>query len=130
VDRRIIGLVAAILVFGGCSGIDHGDIEGTTDVPDNYSSLSSASGQMRTGIAIAFTPHVWTRNTCGGTSEQSSDIGVQTSNAQVLHVAQVTDQKNQFVVWAVAPGNARVIIQYQGETAMSIPVTVTDPPKM
>jgi len=130
VDRRIIGLVAAILVCAACSGIDHGDIEGTTDVPDNYSSLSSGSGQMRTGIAIAFTPHVWTRNTCGGTSEQSSNIGVQTSNPQVLHVSQVTDKDNQFVVWAVAPGHANVIVQYQGDTAMSIPVTVTDPPQM
>ena len=128
-DRRIIGLIAAILVTSACSGIDHGDLEGTTDVPDNYSSLSSASGQMRTGIAISFTPHVWTRNTCGGTSEQSSNIGVQTSDAQVLHVAQVTGQDNQFVVWAVAPGSAHLIIQYQGDTAMSIPVTVTDPPQ-
>lgn len=129
-DRRILGLVATILVFSACSGIDHGDIEGVTDVPDNYSSLSSASGQMRTGIAIAFTPHVWTRNTCGGTSEQSSNIGVQTSNPQVLHVAQVSGQDNQFVVWAVAAGNAHVNITYQGDTAMSIPVTVTDPPQM
>jgi hypothetical protein len=123
-----MSLVAAILVFGGCSGIDHGDIEGQTDVPDNYSSLTSSRGQMRTGIAIAFTPHVWTRNTCGGTSEQSNNIGVQTSNPQVVHVAQVTDKNDQFVVWAVAPGNANVIIQYQGDTAMSIPVTVTNPP--
>lgn len=127
-DKRIVAIVGAILVLEGCSGIDHGDIEGQTDVPDNYSTLSSASGQMRTGIAISFTPHVWTRNTCGGTSEQSSNISVNSTNEQILHVAQVTGQGNQFVVWAVGPGSAHLVVQYQGDTAMSIPVTVTDPP--
>ena len=129
-NKRIGAIVGAILILEGCSGIDHGDIENQTSVPDNYSSLSSASGQMHTGIAISFTPHVWTRNTCGGTTEQSSNIGVNTTNPQVLHVAQVTGQSNQFVVWAVAPGSANLVVQYQGDTAMSIPVTVTDPPSM
>lgn len=127
-DKRILAIVGAILVLEGCSGIDHGDIEGQTDVPDNYSTLTSASGQMHTGIAISFTPHVWTRNTCGGTSEQSKDIAVSSNNEQILHVAKVTGQDDQFVVWAVAAGGANIVVQYQGDTAMSIPVTVTDPP--
>jgi hypothetical protein len=109
----------------GCSGIDHATLDGLTTMPDD-STLTMGGGQLNTGIATAFQPRVWTHN-IWGTHEQTDGIDVQTSNADVVRVAHVTDDK-RVVVWAVGPGQARVSITLDGETALSLLVAVTDPP--
>jgi hypothetical protein len=121
-----LAAVAVGLALGlcGCSGIDHATLDGVTTMPDD-STLASRGGQMNSGIATAFQPRVWTHN-IWGTHEQSDGIDVQTSNADVVRVAHVSDNK-RVVVWAVGPGTATVSITLDGDTAMAIPVTVTDP---
>ena len=114
------------LLACGCSGIDHATLDGVTTMPDD-STLTMGGGQLNTGIATAFQPRVWTHN-IWGTHEQTDGIDVQTSNADVVRVAHVTDDDKRVVVWAVGPGQARVSITLDGETALSLPVAVTDPP--
>jgi hypothetical protein len=126
--RRIVLTAALLGVGAGCSGIDHANIQGQTAVPGT-STLTTSGGNLQTGIAIAFKPHVWTRNTLGGTTEHTDSMGAQSSNGAIAQVAQVTNQGDQFVVWAVGPGTATVTVTYQGDTALSIPITVTDPPQ-
>ena len=120
-------LLAVILVWGalGCSGLDHAILDCVTTVPDD-SVLTNRSGQLNTGIATAFQPRVWTHN-IWGTHEQSDGIDVQTSNPEVVRVAHVTNDK-RVVVWAVGPGNATVSVTLDGETALNVPVAVSDPP--
>ena len=52
-------------------------------------------------------------------------MDVQTSNADVVRVAHVTDDK-RVVVWAVGPGQATVSVTLDGETALNVPVLVAD----
>ena len=113
------------LLACGCSGIDHATLDGVTTMPDD-STLTMGGGQLNTGIATAFQPRVWTHN-IWGTHEQTDGIDVQTSNADVVRVAHVTDNK-RVVVWAVGPGQAEVSVTLDGETALSLPVVVMDPP--
>jgi hypothetical protein len=113
------------LLACGCSGIDHATLDGVTTMPDD-STLTMGGGQLNTGIATAFQPRVWTHN-IWGTHEQTDGIDVQTSNADVVRVAHVTDN-NRVVVWAVGPGQAEVSVTLDGETALSLPVVVMDPP--
>ncbi len=113
------------LLSCGCSGLDHAILDGVTTMPDD-STLTSGGGQLHTGIATAFQPRVWTHN-LWGTHEQSDGIDVQTSNAEVVRVAHVTNDA-RVVVWAVQPGNATVTVTLDGETALNVPVAVTDPP--
>jgi hypothetical protein len=113
------------LLACGCSGLDHAVLDGVTSMPDD-STLTTSGGQLTTGIAAAFQPRVWTHN-LWGTHEQSDGIDVQTSNADVVRVAHVTDDK-RVVVWAVGPGQATVSVTLDGETALNVPVLVADPP--
>ena len=94
-------------------------------MPDD-STLTTSAGHLHTGVATAFHPRVWTHN-IWGTHEQSDGIDVQTSNADVVRVAHVTND-NRVVVWGVGPGNATVSVTLDGETALSVPVAVTDTP--
>ncbi|HLK41127.1 MAG TPA: hypothetical protein VKU41_30460 [Polyangiaceae bacterium] len=124
------GVLRAMIVFAfpfasGCSGIDHGILDNVTPMPDT-SILSSGSGQLHTGIAAAFKPRVWTHDLWGTHEQGSSDIGVQTSDGSILHVAPVTND-NRFVMWAVAPGKATLTVTLSGDVAMRVPITVTDP---
>ena len=113
------------LLACGCSGLNHAILDGVTTMPDD-STLTSGGGQLNTGIATAFQPRVWTHN-LWGTHEQSDGIDVQTSNADVVRVAHVTNDA-RVVVWAVGPGNATLSVTLDGETALNVPVEVTDPP--
>jgi hypothetical protein len=120
-----IGSLLAALFACGCSGIDHATLDGVTTMPDD-STLTSGGGQLNTGIATAFHPRVWTHN-LWGTHEQSDGIDVQSSNTDVVRVAHVTDDK-RVVIWAVGPGHATVSVTLDGDTALSVPVAVIDPP--
>jgi hypothetical protein len=113
------------LLACGCSGLDHAILDGVTTMPDD-STLTNGGGRLNTGIATAFQPRVWTHN-LWGTHEQSDGIDVQTSNADVVRVAHVTNDA-RVVVWAVGPGDATLSVTLDGETALSVPVEVTDPP--
>jgi hypothetical protein len=125
IERLTLGMaLLAVLALCGCSGIDHATLDGVTTMPDD-STLTSQEGQMNSGIATGFQPRVWTHN-IWGTHEQSDGIDVQTSNADVLRVAHVGDGK-RVVVWAVGPGSATLSITLDGDTAMAVPVRVTDP---
>jgi hypothetical protein len=116
-------LVAAAAALAGCSGIDHADIDGQTPSPDG-SSLQTSGGAMAPGVAIGFTPHVWTRSTFGGSSERPGlGVTVSSSDPSVVMVAPVTGG-GQAVAWAVAPGSAQIILTYEGQTALRIPVVV------
>ena len=116
-------LLAAAAALTGCSGIDHADIDGQTPSPDG-SSLTSTGGKMTPGIAIAFTPHVWTKSTFGGSSERPGlGCSVSSSDPSVVAVAMVTGG-GQAVAWAVGPGSAQIILTYEGQTALQIPVDV------
>ena len=119
-------VVASLAALGvcGCSGLDHATLDGVTTMPDD-STFTSQGGQMNSGIATAFQPRVWTHN-IWGTHEQTDGIDVQTSDSNVVRVAHVSDNK-RVVVWAVGPGSATVSVTLDGETAMAVPVTVTDP---
>ena len=120
-------LLATAAALMGCSGIDHADIDGQTPSPDG-SSLSTTGGQMIPGSAIAFTPHVWTKSTFGGSSERPGlGVSVSSSNPSVVGVAMVTGG-GQAVAWAVAPGSAQIILTYEGQTALQIPVDVGGAP--
>jgi hypothetical protein len=123
-DKRRL---AALLVGGalcGCSGIDHAALDGVTTMPDD-SSLANSGGAMHTGIAAGFKPRVWTHD-LWGTHEQSGGIDVHSSNPNVLRVAHVTSDP-RVVVWASGPGQASLQITLNDETALSVPVVVTDP---
>jgi hypothetical protein len=120
----IASLLTALLVCG-CSGIDHAILDGVTTMPDD-STLNNGGGQLNTGIATAFQPRVWTHN-IWGTHEQSDGIDVQTSNTDVVRVAHVTNDK-RVVVWAVGPGHADISVTLDGDTALTVPVAVMDPP--
>jgi hypothetical protein len=115
----------AALFACGCSGLDHATLDSVTTMPDD-STLTSSAGHLHTGVATAFHPRVWTHN-IWGTHEQSDGIDVQTSNADVVRVAHVTND-NRVVVWAVGPGNATVSVTLDGDTALSVPVAVADTP--
>jgi hypothetical protein len=116
-------LATTAAALTGCSGIDHADIDGQTPSPDG-SSLQATGGTMALGIAIGFTPHVWTKSTFGGSSERPGlGVTVSSSDPSVLMVAPVTGG-GQAVAWAVAPGSAQVILTYEGQTALQIPVVV------
>jgi len=121
----MITALGLCLVLAGCSGIDHATLDGVTAMPDD-SSLSTTGGAMHTGIATGFKPRVWTHD-LWGTHEQSSGIAVQTSNPNVLRVAPVTNDP-RVVVWAAGPGAATMTVTLNGETALDVAVTVTDPP--
>ena len=124
-ERPTLALaLLAVLALCGCSAIDHATLDGVTAMPDD-STLTSQDGQMNSGIATGFQPRVWTHD-FWGTHEQKDGIAVQTSNADVLRVAPVSDGK-RFVVWAVGPGSATLSITLDGDTAMAVPVRVTDP---
>jgi hypothetical protein len=113
--------MAAALV--GCSGIDHADIDGQTPSPEG-SSLQTTGGTMAPGIAIGFTPHVWTRSTFGGSSERPGlGVTVSSSDPSVVMVAMATGG-GKAVAWAVAPGSAQITLFYEGQTALQIPVVV------
>jgi hypothetical protein len=114
------------LLACGCSGIDHVNLDGVTNMPDD-STLTTGGGQLNTGIATAFQPRVWTHN-IWGTHEQSDGIDVQTSNTSVVRVAHVTNDSKRVVIWAVGPGQAQVSVTFDGDTALNVPVTVMDPP--
>ena len=111
------------LLACGCSGLDHAILDGVTSMPDD-STLTSGGGQLSTGVATAFQPRVWTHN-LWGTHEQSDGIEVHSSNAAVMRVARVTDDK-RVVVWAVGPGNATLSVTLDGETALAARVVVQD----
>jgi hypothetical protein len=122
-----VGAVAVLLAMAaalvGCSGIDHADIDGQTPSPDG-SSLTSTGGTMTPGVAIAFTPHVWTKSTFGGSSERPGlGVSVSSSDPSVVAVSMITGG-GQAIAWAVAPGSAQVILSYEGQTALQIPVEV------
>jgi hypothetical protein len=125
-NRIALVLALSVVLAGatGCSGIDHATLDGVTDMPDD-SALTSRGGQLNTGIATAFQPRVWTHN-LWGTHEQSDGIDVQTSNADLVRVAHVSDNK-RVVVWAVNPGNAVLSVTLDGDVAMNVPVTVALP---
>jgi hypothetical protein len=119
----MVALVATAAALMGCSGIDHAGIDGQTPSPDG-SSLQTSGGTMAEGIAIGFTPHVWTKSTFGGSSERSGlDVTVSSSDPSVLMVAPVTGG-GKAVAWAVAPGSAQIILTCEGQTALQIPVVV------
>ena len=120
-----IASLLTVLLACGCSGIDHATLDGVTTMPDD-STLNAGGGQLNTGIATAFKPRVWTHN-IWGTHEQSDGIDVQTSDSNVVRVAHVTDDR-RVVIWAVGPGRATVSVTLDGDTAMSVPVAVMDPP--
>lgn len=130
-ERASVGAAAVLLATAaalmGCSGIDHADIDGQTPSPDG-SLLTSTGGTMTAGIAIAFTPHVWTKSTFGGSSERPGlGCSVSSSNPSVVAVAMVTGG-GQAVAWAVAPGSAQITLSYEGQTALQIPVDVRAAP--
>jgi hypothetical protein len=124
--RRAVALLKLGLCFAltGCSGIDHATLDGVTAMPDD-SSLTVHGGSMHTGIATGFKPRVWTHD-FWGTHEQSSGIAVQTSNPNVVRVAPVTGDP-RVVVWATAPGQSNMTVTLNGETALDVTITVTDP---
>jgi len=114
------------LALAGCSGIDHVELDGVTNMPDD-SRFSIQGGALHTGIATAFKPRVWTHNWHFGTDEQTDGIDVVSSNTDVVGVAHVTND-SRVVIFAVGPGQAVVSVTYDGENAQGMPVTVTDPP--
>jgi hypothetical protein len=118
-------LLATAAALVGCSGIDHADIDGQTPSPDG-SSLTSTGGTMTPGVAIAFTPHVWTKSTFGGSSERPGlGVSVSSSDPSVVAVAvAMVTGGGQAIAWAVAPGSAQIILSYEGQTALQIPVEV------
>jgi hypothetical protein len=122
--RRILAALS-LFALTGCSGIDHTTLDGVNSMPDD-SSLNAGGGQLHTGIGAAFTPRVWTHD-FWGTHEQTSGIDVQSSDTSVLRVAHVTNDK-RVVVWAQSPGQATMSITLNGDVAMNVPITVTDPP--
>jgi hypothetical protein len=122
--RRTFAAIALALAAAGCSGIDHATLDGVTTMPDD-STLTNASGTMHTGIATGFKPRVWTHD-IWGSHEQSSGIDVHTSNANVVRVAHVSGDP-RVVVWAAGPGQATLTVTLNGESAMNVPVAVTDP---
>ena len=129
VERTAFGvaLVVALAALTGCGGIDHALIDDTTPAPTGDSSfLDKGTCAMHTGIAISFTPRVWTHDFLGNTGEQHDNIGVSTNDPGVLQVAQTTNDSHKYVAWAVAPGMARLEITYNGDTALFTEVTVTD----
>jgi|SRR5579883_1145553 len=127
VDRRAFAMVvAAVGVLTGCGGLDHADFDSPTSAPDS-STIARGACQMHTGIAVAFTPRVWTHDFLGNTNEQKDNIGVRSSDPGVVHLAQTTNDGTKWVAWAVAPGTARVEITYNDETATAADVTVSDP---
>jgi hypothetical protein len=119
-----LAVVPCALGLIACSGIDHATLDGVTTMPDD-STLSNSAGVLHTGIASGFKPRVWTHD-LWGTHEQSSGIEVQTSNAAVFHVARVTSDP-RVVVWASGPGKATLTVTLNGDLALTVPVTVTDP---
>ncbi len=129
VERWVIAVVflASVAALTGCGGIDHALIDDTTPAPTGDSSfLDKGTCQMHTGIAISFTPRVWTHDFLGNTGEQNDNIGVSTNDPGVLQVARTTNDSRKYVAWAVAPGTARMEITYNGDTALFTNVTVTD----
>jgi hypothetical protein len=116
--------MSALATLTGCSGIDHATLDGVAGMPDD-STLGNGSGTLHTGIAVDFTPRVWTDNTFGGTSEQTDGIDVQSSNGFVVQTAHVSSDR-RVVVWAVHPGTADLTVTYNGSTALVSHVTVTD----
>ena len=129
VRRRwaLAACVVGLLSTAGCSGIDHAILDDVSPMPDT-STLSSGGGELHTGIAAAFKPRVWTHDVWGTHEQGSSDIGAQTSDGTILHVAPVTNDNAKYVVWAVAPGKATLTVTLDGDVAMRVPITVTDPP--
>jgi hypothetical protein len=122
--KRTFAAVALGLAVAGCSGIDHATLDGVTTMPDD-STLANAGGTMHTGIATGFKPRVWTHD-IWGSHEQSGGIDVHTSNANVLRVAHVSNDP-RVVVWAAGAGQATLTVTLNGEAALNVPVTVTEP---
>jgi hypothetical protein len=123
----VVLLVAALAALTGCGGLDHALSDDTTPAPTGDSSvLDRGTCQMHSGIAISFTPRVWTHDFLGNQNEQHDNIGVSTNDPGVLQVAQTTNDSHKYVAWAVAPGMARMEITYNGDTALTTQVTVTD----
>lgn len=121
---RVIAALPLLAVLAGCSGIDHTTLDKMNTMPDD-STLTVNNGAMHTGIAAAFRPRVWTHD-FWGTHEQTSGIDVQSTDTSVLRVAHVTND-DRVVVWAASPGQAKLTITLNGEAALIVPVTVTDP---
>jgi hypothetical protein len=121
--RTVLAMLPLAAALTGCSGIDHATLDAMTTMPDD-SSLSTAGGSMHTGIAAAFHPRVWTHDVWG-THEQTSGIDVQSSDPGVVRVAHVTND-DRVVVWAAGPGQATITVTLNGETARSVPVSVSD----
>lgn len=122
---RRLAYALSLLALAGCSGIDHARLDGVTPMPDG-STLSEQVGLLNAGIATGFTPRVWTHD-FWGTHEQTSGIEVQSSNTSVLRVGKVTNDK-RVVAWGYAPGQATLTVTYNGDIALEVPVTVSDPP--
>jgi hypothetical protein len=124
-ESSFLALSLALVALAGCSGIDHVQLDGVTNMPDD-STLTLQGGSLHTGIATAFTPRVWTHDLTDTDEEDRSSIDVQSSDTRVLGVANVTND-GRVVVFAAAPGQATLTITLDGETAQAVPVTVTDP---
>ena len=126
---KVLALLAsgALAALTGCSGIDHATLDGVKGMPDD-STLGDRGGTLHTGIALDLTPRVWTDKTFGGTSEQTDDIDVKSSDEGVLRVAHVSSD-HRVVVWAVEPGEASLTVTYQGQTALVSRVKVLDQPQ-
>lgn len=125
-SSKLLSLVAlvALSCLAGCGSSYSATLQGMTPMPDG-SWLSATAGNLHTGIATAFTPQVTESNTWG-TSQQTDDIAVASSNPSVIQTAAVTTG-TQWIVWAVAPGSAELTITQGGNVAATIEVTVTDP---
>jgi hypothetical protein len=120
-------LALVVFALSGCNGIDHAQIDGVTNMPDD-SRFTIQGATMHTGIATAFKPRLWTHDATDTDEEDRSSIDVQSSNNSVIGIANVTDD-DRVVVYAVGPGQATVTITFNGAPAQVIPVTVTDPPQ-
>jgi hypothetical protein len=125
VNKLLVLAAPLALALCACSGIDHATLDSVTTTPDD-STVTLRGAYMRSGVAAAFKPRVWTHD-FWGKHEQNDGIDVETSDASIIRVAHVTDDK-RVVVWAVGPGSATLTITLDGETATNIPVLVTDPP--
>jgi hypothetical protein len=140
---RLSVLAFGLLALAGCGSSYHATLTNQTPVPDD-SSFSLQGGQLHSGIAVAFSPSI-SESDVWGTSQDTDPITVTSSDSNVVGVGSVPStgsncssggsedadssvQCGQWLVWAIAPGTATVTIAVGGNTAASIPITVTDPP--
>lgn len=127
------------LAATGCGSSYTATLTSITQMPDD-SVFSASSAHLHTGIATSFAPAVTMQNAWGDHS-QLDGITVTTTDPGVIQVAPVledgrhtstTDSEGdpaagRWVVWAVGPGTASLVVGDSGNVALTVPVLVTDP---